>query len=59
LASQIGIALGIVLDTGACFVGTAVALDDKLGLMAVEIAEIVAELVLSAEFCIAKLAIAQ
>jgi hypothetical protein len=58
LASKIGIALGIVLDAGTCFVRTAVTLDNKLGLMAVEIAEIVAELVLSAEFCIANLTIA-
>ena len=54
-----GVAFGVMLDLVWFFVGRTVAFDDELGVMAVEVAEVIAELMLATELGIAELAVTQ
>jgi hypothetical protein len=59
LRFQVGIAFGVVLFALGGVVGLAVAFDDEFGVVAVEVAEVIAGLVLATELRVAELAVAQ
>ena len=59
LGFEEGVAFGVVLFAFGGVVRLAIAFDDELGVVTVEVAEVIAKLVLAAELGVAELAVAQ